>query len=151
MLVKSQGAAPQTAQFSLSFIEFVSLIAFLMALTALSIDVMLPELPQIGNALGVSDENDRQLVISIYFIGFATGQILFGPLSDHYGRRQPLLAGLGLYIAGTILALSSGSFVGLLVARVLQGFGASAPRVIALAVVATALADAKWRASCPSS
>ena len=93
MLVKSQGAAPQTAQFSLSFIEFVSLIAFLMALTALSIDVMLPALPQIGNALGVSDENDRQLVISIYFIGFAAGQILFGPLSDHYGRRQPLLAG----------------------------------------------------------
>jgi DHA1 family bicyclomycin/chloramphenicol resistance-like MFS transporter len=135
MLVKPQGAAPQTAQFSLSFIEFVSLIAFLMALTALSIDVMLPALPQIGNALGVSDENDRQLVISIYFIGFAAGQILFGPLSDHYGRRQPLLAGLGLYIAGTILALSSGSFVGLLVARVLQGFGASAPRVIALAVV----------------
>ncbi len=135
MLVKSQGAVSQTAQFPLSFLEFVSLIALLMALTALSIDVMLPALPQIGNALGVGDENDRQLVISVYFVGFAAGQLLFGPISDHYGRRQPLLAGLVLYIAGTIIALSSGSFAGLLVARVLQGFGASAPRVIALAVV----------------
>ena len=135
MLVKSQGAVSQTAQFPLSFLEFVSLIALLMALTALSIDVMLPALPQIGNALGVGDENDRQLVISVYFVGFAAGQLLFGPISDHYGRRQPLLAGLVLYIAGTVIALSSGSFAGLLVARVLQGFGASAPRVIALAVV----------------
>src|SRR5271157_2801621 len=135
MLVKSQGAVSQTAQFPLSFLEFVSLIALLMALTALSIDVMLPALPQIGNALGAGDENDRQLVISVYFVGFAAGQLLFGPLSDHYGRRQPLLAGLVLYIAGTIIALSSGSFAGLLVARVFQGFGASAPRVIALAIV----------------
>jgi DHA1 family bicyclomycin/chloramphenicol resistance-like MFS transporter len=135
MLVKSQGAVPQTAQFPLSFLEFVSLIALLMALTALSIDVMLPALPQIGHALGVDDENDRQLVISVYFIGFAAGQLLFGPLSDHYGRRSPLLAGLALYIAGTIIALSSGSFAGLLAARVFQGFGASAPRVIALAIV----------------
>jgi MFS transporter, DHA1 family, multidrug resistance protein len=59
---------PHTAQFRLSFLEFVSLIALLMALTALSIDVMLPALPQIGNALGVSDENNRQLVISVYAV-----------------------------------------------------------------------------------
>ncbi len=136
MLVKSQErAAPQTARFPLPFLEFVSLIALLMALTALSIDVMLPALPQIGGALGVRDENDRQLVISVYFIGFAAGQFLFGPVSDHYGRRPPLLAGLALYIAATFLALSSSSFAGLLIARVFQGFGASAPRVIALAIV----------------
>ncbi len=135
MLVKSQRAASRTAQFPLSFLEFVSLIALLMALTALSIDVMLPALPQIGNSLGVGDENDRQLVISVYFIGFAAGQLLFGPLSDHYGRRQPLLAGLALYIAGTVIAVSSDSFAGLLIARVCQGFGAASPRVIALAIV----------------
>ncbi len=136
MLVKSQdGAVPQAAQFPLSFLEFVSLIALLMALTALSIDVMLPALPQIGNALGVGDENDRQLVISLYFVGFAAGQFLFGPISDHYGRKQPLLIGLALYTVGTVLALTSGSFTGLLTARAFQGFGAAAPRVIALAIV----------------
>jgi DHA1 family bicyclomycin/chloramphenicol resistance-like MFS transporter len=89
MLVKSQGAASQTAQFPLSFLEFVSLIALLMALTALSIDVMLPALPQIGHALGVDDENDRQLVISVYFIGFAAGQFLFGPLMAWTGGSPP--------------------------------------------------------------
>lgn len=136
MLVKSHPRAdPQAAQFPLSFLEFVSLIALLMALTALSIDVMLPALPQIGGALGVREENNRQLVISVYFVGFAAGQVLFGPVSDRYGRRPPLLAGLALYIAGTILALSSGSFAALLIARVFQGFGAAAPRVIALAIV----------------
>jgi MFS transporter, DHA1 family, multidrug resistance protein len=136
MLVKSQdGAAAQAAQFPLSFLEFVSLIALLMALTALSIDVMLPALPQIGAAMGVGDENDRQLVISVYFIGFAAGQFLFGPISDHWGRRKPLLLGLALYLAGTALALSSASFTGLLAARMFQGFGAASPRVIALAIV----------------
>ncbi len=126
---------PQTAQFPLSFLEFVSLIALLMALTALSIDVMLPALPQIGAALGVGKENDRQLIITIYFVGFAAGQFLFGPVSDHYGRKRPLLAGLALYIVGTVLALTSTSFAGLLAARAFQGFGAAAPRVIALAIV----------------
>lgn len=135
MSVKFPEAAPQAAQFPLSFVEFVSLMALLQALTALSIDVMLPALPQIGKALGAGDDNARQLVISIYFIGFAAGQFLFGPLSDHYGRRPPLLIGVGLYVAGTILALASGSFAALLAARVLQGFGAAAPRVIALAIV----------------
>jgi MFS transporter, DHA1 family, multidrug resistance protein len=135
MLVKSQDAAAQAAQFPLSFLEFVSLIALLMALTALSIDVMLPALPQIGETMGVADENDRQLVISVYFIGFAAGQFLFGPVSDHWGRRTPLLLGLALYLAGTALALSSASFAGLLAARAFQGFGAAAPRVIALAIV----------------
>ena len=131
----SQEARPKAAGFPLSFFEFVSLIALLMALTALSIDVMLPAIPQIGKALGVSAENDKQLIISVYFIGFAAGQFLFGPLSDHYGRRLPLLAGLGIYIAGTVIALLSGSFAALLAARVFQGFGASSPRVIALAIV----------------
>ena len=135
MSLKSQEARPQAAGFPLSFFEFVSLIALLMALTALSIDVMLPAMPQIGKALGVNAENDRQLIISVYFIGFAAGQFLFGPLSDHYGRRLPLLAGLAIYIAGTVLALLSGSFAALLTARVFQGFGASSPRVIALAIV----------------
>jgi MFS transporter, DHA1 family, multidrug resistance protein len=136
MLVKSQdGAAAPAAQFPLSFLEFVSLIALLMALTALSIDVMLPALPQIGNAMGVGDENDRQLVISFYFVGFAAGQFLFGPISDHWGRRKPLLIGLALYLAGTALAVSSASFTDLLAARMVQGFGAAAPRIIALAIV----------------
>ena len=136
MLLKPERrAVPQTAQFPLSSLEFVALMAALMALTALSVDVMLPALPQIGNSLGVANGNDRQLVVSIYLGGFAMGQFIFGPLSDRFGRKPPLLFGLALYICGTVLAASSSSFAGLLAARVLQGMGAAAPRVISLAIV----------------
>jgi MFS transporter, DHA1 family, multidrug resistance protein len=136
MLVKSESrAGPRAAGFPLSFVEFVALIALLMAITALSIDVMLPALPEIGSSLGVQAENDQQLILSVYFIGFASGQLIFGPISDRFGRKRPLLFGLGLYAAATILAFVSKSFATLLVARVIQGFGAAAPRAIAVAIV----------------
>ena len=136
MLMKPEHrAVPQTAQFPLSSPEFVALMAALMALTALTVDVMLPALPQIGNSLGVANGNDRQLVVSIYLGGFALGQFIFGPVSDRFGRKPPLLFGLALYICGTLLAASSSSFAGLLAARVLQGMGAASPRVISLAIV----------------
>jgi DHA1 family bicyclomycin/chloramphenicol resistance-like MFS transporter len=136
MLLKpEQRAAAQAAQFALTTVEFVVLMALLMALTALTVDVMLPALPQIGRTLGVANGNDRQLVISFYLGGFAIGQFLSGPASDRFGRRPPLLAGLALYLCGTLLAVASGSFGGLLAARAIQGFGASAPRVLAVAIV----------------
>ncbi len=109
--------------------------ALLMALTALSVDVMLPALPRIARSLGLAQGNDRQLILSVYLGGFALGQFMFGPLSDRFGRKPPLLAGLVLYTAGTLLAIASSSFAGLLAARVLQGVGAASPRVIALAIV----------------
>ncbi len=109
--------------------------ALLMAMTALSVDVMLPALPQIGEALGVSNSNDRQLVLSVYLGGFAIGQFVCGPASDRYGRKPPLLFGLALYVCGTVFALGSTSFSWLLAARALQGFGAAAPRVLAVAIV----------------
>jgi MFS transporter, DHA1 family, multidrug resistance protein len=128
-------AAAQAAQFPLTAFEFVGLMALLMALTALSVDVMLPALPQIGRTLGVANANDRQLIISFYLGGFAIGQLLWGPASDRFGRKTPLLAGLALYFCATVLAVASSSFAGLLGARAIQGLGASAPRVLALAIV----------------
>ncbi len=136
MLVKpEQRAVPQTAQFPLSAFEFVALMALLMALTALSVDVMLPALPQIGHSLGIANGNDRQLILSVYIGSFAVGQFIFGPLSDRFGRRQPLLFGLVIYACGTLLAAGASSFAGLLAARAMQGVGAASPRVIALAIV----------------
>ncbi len=106
-----------------------------MAMTALSIDIMLPALPAIGQALGVSTENDRQLVVIIYMVGFAFGQLFYGPLSDHFGRKPVLMAGLAVFVLGTVGALASGSFYGLLAARLVQGVGAASPRVVAVAIV----------------
>jgi DHA1 family bicyclomycin/chloramphenicol resistance-like MFS transporter len=88
----------------LAFSEFVIIIAFLMALNALAIDIMLPALPQIGEGLSVVHPNDAQLVIIAYLLGFGPGQLLYGPLSDRYGRKPVLLAGLGLYSVASVLA-----------------------------------------------
>jgi DHA1 family bicyclomycin/chloramphenicol resistance-like MFS transporter len=67
--------------------------------------------------------------------GFAAGQLIYGPLSDRFGRKPVLLAGLAIFIAGSIGALVSASFTALLAARVVQGIGAASPRVMAMAIV----------------
>ncbi|WP_052699151.1 multidrug effflux MFS transporter [Hyphomicrobium sp. 99] len=120
---------------SISLVEFVGLIAALMAITALAIDIMLPALPQIASTFGIVNENERQLVVILYMAGFALGQIFFGPLSDHLGRKPVLMAGLAIFILSTIGAILAGSFETLLLARVMQGVGAASPRIIAVAVV----------------
>jgi DHA1 family bicyclomycin/chloramphenicol resistance-like MFS transporter len=120
---------------ALSRTEFVALIAAIMSLNALAIDVMLPALPYMGESLGVAEENHRQFVVSVYMVGFGIGQLLVGPLSDRFGRRVPLLIGIGTYVAAVIAAGFAPSFAVLLALRFVQGLGASATRVVATAVV----------------
>jgi DHA1 family bicyclomycin/chloramphenicol resistance-like MFS transporter len=131
----ASAVAVSAPRLSLSPVEFIALIALMMALTAMSIDLMLPALPAIGAAMGVADANDRQIVIISYVIGFALGQLGYGRLSDKYGRKPVLMSGLALFIAGSLVASLSSTFHVLLGARVLQGLGAAAPRVIAIAIV----------------
>jgi DHA1 family bicyclomycin/chloramphenicol resistance-like MFS transporter len=128
MTLKTEKAGP-------SFAEFVILVSLIMSLTALSIDAMLPALPQIGSDLSVQNANDRQLVISVLFLGLAFGQLFFGPLSDSIGRKPALYAGYALYIAGALLSAAAANFTVMLVGRLLQGLGASAPRAVTLALV----------------
>jgi DHA1 family bicyclomycin/chloramphenicol resistance-like MFS transporter len=118
-----------------SFLEFVIIISLMMSLTALSIDAMLPALPEIAGDLGVQDANDRQLVVSTIFLGLAVGQLFFGPLSDKTGRKPAIYIGYAFYISGAIVAGIAISFPMLLVGRLLQGVGASSPRAITLALV----------------
>jgi DHA1 family bicyclomycin/chloramphenicol resistance-like MFS transporter len=115
--------------------EFIILVAAMMALTALSVDVMLPALPQIAEAVGFSNANDQQTVIVSYMLGFSVGQLAYGRLSDRYGRKPVLLAGMAVFIAGSLVAAMTSNFAALLIARVVQGLGAAAPRVIAIALV----------------
>ncbi len=115
--------------------EFIALMAALMALNALAIDVMLPALPYMGEALGISHENERQFVISTYMIGMGVAQLAFGPLTDRFGRRAPLLAGIAVYVVAVIFAAFAPSFTMLLVLRFIQGMGAASVRVITTAVV----------------
>lgn len=81
----------------LTKVQFIALMAMLMSINAISIDIMLPGLQEIGASLGVADENHRQYVITAYLLGMGFAQLFFGPLSDRFGRRAPLLGGLALY------------------------------------------------------
>lgn len=119
----------------IGFPEFVALMALMMGLTALAVDIMLPALGEIGRAMSMPEPNHRQLVITFYLIGFACGQLLFGPLSDRLGRKGPLAAGLIIFAIGDVIALFATDATVLFLARGAQGFGAAAPRVIALAIV----------------
>ena len=117
------------------FAEFVAIIAMIMALNAMAIDVMLPALPAIGDALNIVEENNRQLVLLSYLVGFGGAQLFFGPVTDALGRRGILVGGLALYSLASIGAIFAMDLDTLLIARVLQGIGCAAARVTALSVV----------------
>ena len=109
--------------------------ALLMSLVAMAIDIMLPALSIIGKELGVTHENEAQLVLSALFLGLALGQMIYGPLSDHYGRKPMIHAGLLIFILGTALSLFATSFSIMLLGRLLQGFGIAGPRIVSVAMV----------------
>jgi DHA1 family bicyclomycin/chloramphenicol resistance-like MFS transporter len=115
--------------------ETVALLAGLMALNAFAIDAMLPALPDIGSELGVAAENDRQLVVVAYFLGFGVGQIFWGPLADRFGRKPILAAGVALYAFFALLCGIAGSFELLIAGRVAMGASAAVTRVLVMAMV----------------
>lgn len=119
----------------LSRAEFIALAAGLMSLNALAIDIMLPGLQEIGASLGVENENHRQYVVSAYFAGMALALLPYGPASDRFGRRGPMLFGLTIYVAAAIAAAFVTSFEALLALRFIQGVGAASTRVIAVSMV----------------
>ena len=115
--------------------EFSLLIAMLMAMAASAIDAMLPALAEIGGDLGVARENNRQLVISALFLGLGLGQIVYGPLSDRFGRKPGMYVGLGLFVLGCLLSMAAWNFPAMLAGRFLQGVGAAGPRIVCMALV----------------
>ncbi|WP_160011957.1 multidrug effflux MFS transporter [Rhizobium sp. 18055] len=115
--------------------EFIALAAFLMAINSLAIDIMLPALQQIGASLNVESENHRQFVVSTYLLGFGMAQLFYGPLSDRFGRRIPLLIGIGIYICSALGSALVPTFEGLLILRFVQGLGSAATRVITISIV----------------
>ena len=119
----------------MSVAEFASLVALLTSLIALSIDAMLPALPQIAADLAVGNPNDAKLVIGLFLLGNAFGQLFFGPLSDTFGRKPVIVAGLSLFLVGCVVSVFAESFSMLLLGRVLQGVGASGPRTVTMSMV----------------
>lgn len=125
----------ESARIGMAFPAFVTLIALLMALNALAIDTMLPALPQIGAAMGVTVDNDRQWVVTAYLLGFGAAQIVYGPISDRYGRKPALIFGLLTYSLFGFLAALAPTWEVMLAARAAQGVGAAALRVLVVSIV----------------
>ena len=115
--------------------EFVALMASLMSIVALSIDALLPGLPEIGASLGNTNTNDNQLIITMIFLGLGFGQLIFGPLSDSFGRKPIVYIGFILFVIATIICVSTNSFEMMIFGRILQGVGLSSPRTISIAIV----------------
>jgi DHA1 family bicyclomycin/chloramphenicol resistance-like MFS transporter len=115
--------------------EFVVLTALLMSLVALAIDMILPALPMLAAEFSLRDSNDAQYVISAVFVGMIAGKLLFGPLSDAWGRKPAIYLGLALYIGGAIICYFAEGFSIFLLGRTIQGVGVAAPRVVSVALV----------------
>jgi DHA1 family bicyclomycin/chloramphenicol resistance-like MFS transporter len=115
--------------------EMTALLAGLIALNAFAIDAMVPALPAIGQSLAVTHENDRQLVVVAYFVGFASTQLLWGPLADRFGRKPVLAAGIVLYGLFATLCAFARSFELLIAGRIAMGASAAVTRVLVVAMV----------------
>jgi DHA1 family bicyclomycin/chloramphenicol resistance-like MFS transporter len=119
----------------LPLVEFILLMALLTSLVALSIDAMLPALDQIGAELNSTSAQQTYLIVSIFFVGMAAGQIFFGPFADARGRRLTILVGLIIFLIGTAVCYFATSIEVLLAGRLIQAFGVSGPRVASMALV----------------
>lgn len=118
-----------------SQIEFVLLMAALMSIVALTIDALLPALPDIGADLNVTDAKDNPKLITFIFLGLGCGQLLFGPLSDSFGRKPIVYIGFIVFLVASYICITTKSFEIMLLGRVLQGVGLAAPRTMTIAMV----------------
>jgi MFS transporter, DHA1 family, multidrug resistance protein len=120
--------------------RMIVVLGALVALGPLTIDMYLPALPKIADDLSVSS-SVAQLTLTGTLAGLALGQLIVGPLSDSLGRRRPLMAGIVLHMLASMLCLFAPNIEVLGVARLLQGMGAAAGMVVAIAVVGDLFAE----------
>lgn len=119
----------------LSQLEFIALMAMLSGTIAFSIDAMLPALPEIAAELTPNAPNSAQLIITSFVLGMGVGTLFSGTLSDWLGRKPLMVGGAIVYCAGALMAWHAPSLELMLAARLVQGLGASGPRVVAMAMV----------------
>ncbi len=111
----------------------IPLLASLSAFPPLSTDMVLPALPYLGKLWGV-DLKTINLTLVIFFLSYSPALLVYGPLSDRFGRKIPLLCGLGLFITGSLLCAAADSAQSLIYARILQGIGAAGPSALGLSI-----------------
>ena len=115
--------------------EFVAIMAMLVATVALSTDGILPALTMIANDMTPDDHNRAQFVLSFFVVGMAAGTFVMGPISDSFGRKRVIYSGAVMYIVCALICATTDNYTLLLLARIGQGIGAAAPRVVAQALI----------------
>ncbi len=113
---------------------FIALIAAMMTMTAMTIDINLPAIPATAADLGAAITTS-QLTVTIFFAGFAIGQLVWGPLSDRIGRKPGVLVGTVIYVLATVGCALAPDMETLLLLRAVQGFGAGAGSVLGRAII----------------
>lgn len=111
----------------------IPLLALLAAFPPMSTDMYLPAIPYLGKLWSV-DLKTVNLTLVCFLLSYSPALLVYGPLSDRFGRRVPLLAGLALFILGSLLCATAGSIQALIYSRVLQGIGAAAPTSLGLSI-----------------
>jgi DHA1 family bicyclomycin/chloramphenicol resistance-like MFS transporter len=115
--------------------EFIVIMAALMSLVSLAIDALLPAMTNIGDAIGITDTTNNQLLITMIFLGLGFGQLISGPLSDSYGRKPIIYIGFIVFAFASLICVFSTSLEMMIVGRIAQGIGLSAPRTISIAMI----------------
>ena len=118
-----------------SSIEFIALMASLMSVVALAIDALLPALDVIGSAVNTSSATENQLIITMIFLGLGIGPLIFGPLSDNLGRKPVVYFGFILFLLSSFICVRAQTIEYMILGRILQGIGLSAPRTISIAII----------------
>jgi DHA1 family bicyclomycin/chloramphenicol resistance-like MFS transporter len=118
-----------------SELEFIIIMASLMSLVALSIDTLLPAISYISTSIHIVNPKNNQLFITMIFLGLGFGQLISGPLSDSFGRKPVIYVGFIVFTFASIICVLANSLEMMIVGRLLQGIGLSAPRTISIAMV----------------
>lgn len=116
-------------------VEFVCFVAISLSVGSFAIDVMLPALHAIGTEMRPGSANAGQAAIAAFLLGVGGAQLVFGPLSDCHGRKPMFIAGLLVFLLGSVLTACAGNFAALLAARLLQGLGAGGQRVVVFSII----------------
>lgn len=106
-----------------------------MSMVALSIDAILPALNEIGLSIGTQHSSENQMLITMIFLGLGIGQLILGPISDSFGRKPIVYIGFLIFVGASILCMFATNIETMIVGRILQGIGLSAPRTLSIAMI----------------
>ena len=123
------------------------LLVLIIAIGPFTMQILVPSLPAMGRDLGASTAA-VQLTVTLYLIGVGAGQLVYGPLSDRFGRRPLLMGGLAVYAVASLASALAGGIGALVVARVVQALGACAGVVLVRAVIRATPGRASRRPAC---